>query len=225
MTDLPQDPSDSAMSRDDLIASLTEDLTPIRRVRPVEGMVLIAFATIIASVASIAAHEWWDGLLTGDASGYFIITHGLLLVLGAASTAALVSGALPRVGARANAPLWSAIMLGILPLGAIINLLSGNGDHAREGLNDPAAYMCTTASLAAGALVLVAAVLWLRRGAPVSLERSGWLAGLAAGSLGTLAYGITCPLDTFSHVGLWHVAPVAIGAVVGRLVVPPLIRW
>jgi hypothetical protein len=188
-------------------------------------MVLIAFATIIASVASIATYEWWDGLLTGDASGYFIITHGLLLVLGAASTAALVSGALPRVGARANAPLWSAIMLGILPLGAIVSLLSGNGNHAREGLNDPVAYMCTTASLAAGALVLVAAVLWLRRGAPVSLERSGWLAGLAAGSLGTLAYGITCPLDTFSHVGLWHVAPVAIGAVVGRLVVPPLIRW
>ncbi len=212
-------------NREDLIAALTEDLAPVKRVKPVEGILLIAFATLVAGVASIAVYEWWDGLLTGEASGYFLITHGLLLVLGAASTAALVSGALPRVGARANAPLWSAIMLGILPLGAIISLLSGHGNHAHEGLNDPVAFMCTTASLSAAALVLVASVLWLRRGAPVSLERSGWLAGLAAGSLGTLAYGITCPLDTFSHVGLWHVAPVAIAAVVGRIVVPPLIRW
>ncbi len=212
-------------NRADLIAALTEDLAPVKRVKPVEGAVLIAFAALIASVASIAVYEWWDGLLTGEASGYFLITHGLLLVLGAASTFALVSGALPRVGSRFDAPMWGAIMLGILPLGAIVSMLSGHGNHASQGLNDPVAFMCTTASLSAGALVLVAAVMWLRRGAPVSIERSGWLAGLAAGSLGTLAYGITCPLDTFAHVGLWHVAPVAIGAVVGRIVVPPLIRW
>jgi len=212
-------------NRADLIAALTEDLEPVKPVRPAEGAVLIAFAALIAAVASIAVHDWWDGLLTGEASGYFLITHGLLLILGAASTVALVSSALPRVGARFDGPLWGAIMLGIVPLGAVMSLLSGESSHAHEGLNDPVALMCTTSSLVAGALVLVAAALWLRRGAPVSIERSGWLAGLAAGSLGTLAYGITCPLDTLAHVGLWHVAPVAIGAVVGRLVVPPLIRW
>lgn len=222
MNNTPQTPG---TNRADLIASLTEDLKPVKRIKRAEGIVLIAFATLVAAVASIAVHDWWDGLLTGEASGYFLITHGLLLVLGAASTAALATGAMPRVGARSDAPLWGAFMLGILPLGAVISLLSEHGDHAHEGLNDPVAYMCTTASLSAGALVLVAAVLWLRRGAPVSIERSSWLAGLAAGSLGAVAYGITCPLDTFSHVGLWHVAPVAIGAVFGRLVVPPLIRW
>ena len=212
-------------NRQDLIAALSEDTTPVTRVKPFEGVALIAFATLVAAVASIAIYEWWSGLLTGEASGYFLITHGLLLVLGAASTVAMVSSALPRVGTRANAPLWSAVMVGILPLGAVLSLMSGQGNHAHEGLNDPVAFMCTTASLAAGGLVLIAAVLWLRRGAPVSIERSSWLAGLAAGSLGTLAYGITCPLDTFSHVGIWHVAPVAISAAFARIVVPPLIRW
>ncbi len=220
-----KNPPQSPMSREDLIASLTGDLTPVKRIKPAEGIALIVFATLVAAVASIAIYEWWDGLLTGEASGYFLITHGFLLVLGAASTAALVSSSMPRVGARANAPMWSAIALAILPIGAILSLLSGQGNHAHEGLNDPVAFLCTSASLSAGALVLVAAVLWLRRGAPVSIERSAWLAGLAAGSLGTLAYGITCPLDTFSHVGIWHVAPVAIGAVFARIVVPPLIRW
>ena len=213
------------MNREDLIAAMTEDLTPVKRVKPVEGILLIAFATLVAGIVSIAVYEWWDGLLTGEASGYFLITHGFLLMVGAASTAALVTSNMPRVGARANAPLWGASMLGILPAGAILSLLSGHGNHAREGLNDPVAFMCTTASLSAAALILVAAVMWLRRGAPVSIERSAWLAGLSAGSLGTLAYGITCPVDTLSHVGLWHVIPVGITVVIGRLVVPPLIRW
>ncbi len=212
-------------TRSDLIASLTEDLAPVKPVKSSDGIMLIAFATIIASIGAIAVYEWWDGLLTGEASGYFIITHGLLLVLGAASTVSLVTSAMPRVGARATAPLWNAAMLGIMPVGAILALMSGHGDHAREGLNDPVAFMCVSGALYASSLVLAASVLWLRRGAPVSIERSGWLAGLAAGSLGSLAYGITCPLDTLSHVGLWHVAPVAIAAVAGRLVVPPLIRW
>lgn len=212
-------------NRDDLIAALTEDVTPVKLVRSTDGVALIAFATIIAAVVSIAVYEWWDGLLTGEASGYFLITHGLLLLLGAASGVALAKSAMPRVGAQSSAAIWGALMVAILPVGAVLSLLSGHGNHAHEGLNDPVAFMCVTGSLAASAIVLAASVLWLRRGAPVSIERSAWLAGTTAGALGALAYGITCALDTFSHVGLWHVAPVAICAVVGRLIVPPLIRW
>ncbi|WP_298300938.1 DUF1109 domain-containing protein [uncultured Erythrobacter sp.] len=216
---------DKYSNRDDLIAALTEDVSPVKRVRSSDGVALIAFATIIAAVVSIAVYEWWDGLLTGEASGYFLITHGLLLLLGAASGAGVVNGAMPRVGGQSSAAFWGALMVGVLPIGAALSLLSGHGNHAHEGLNDPVALMCLTGSLSAAAIVMVASILWLRRGAPVSIERSSWLTGIAAGALGTLAYGITCPLDTFSHVGLWHVAPVGISAVIGRLVVPPLIRW
>lgn len=212
-------------NRSDLIAAMTEDLTPVKRVKAGEGLALIGFATVIAAIVAIAAFEWWDGLLTGEASGYFLITHGLLLTLGAASAVALTRSAMPRVGPRSSAPAWGSAMLAILPAGAIIGLLQGSEPHAHSGLNDPVALYCVTASLAAASLVAIASTLWLRRGAPVAIERAGWLTGLAAGSLGTVAYGITCPLDTYSHVGLWHVAPVAISAVIGRFAIPPLIRW
>ncbi|TRD11753.1 DUF1109 domain-containing protein [Erythrobacter insulae] len=221
MTDFSTRPQ----SREDLIASMTENLAPVRRVKPIEGVLLIAAATAIATIGSIAIHEFWWGLLHGEASGYFLITHGLLLIVGLASAAGIIASAQPRVGSRGNAPAWSFAMLSIVPAAAIISLISAGGSGARSGFNDPAAWLCTQASLTAALVVAAASILWLRRGAPVSIERSAWLTGLAAGSLGTLAYGITCPVDSLSHVGLWHFAPVVIAAVIGRFAVPPLIRW
>ena len=217
----------SSNNREALIAALTEDLEPVAQVKPAQGVMLIGFATLIAAAASIAGFEFWTGMLTGEASGFFWISNGLLLMVGMASTAALVSNALPRVGSRGDAPEWSALMLGVLPVAAILTLLSVESGHEHAGFSNPALWYwpCAAASLGAGLLVGIAAVLFLRRGAPVSIERSGWLTGLAAGALGTLAYSITCPLDTIGHVGITHIVPVAIAAVVGRLVVPPLIRW
>ncbi|MFU7527527.1 NrsF family protein [Qipengyuania sp. ASV99] len=220
-------PTSNPGNRDDLIAALTDDLTPVARIKPAHGVLLIGFATLVAAAVSIAGFEFWAGIVTGEASAFFWITNGLLLVLGMASTAALVAGALPRVGARANAPAWSAAMLGVVPAAAIITLFSPETLHGHGGLSDPAMWHwpCAAKALAASLLVAVAAVMFLRRGAPVSMERSGWLTGLAAGSLGSLAYGLTCPLDGITHVGIMHVIPVAVAAVAGRFVVPPMIRW
>lgn len=216
-------------NREALIASLTDELTPVQRVQARQGVVLIGAATAIASAISIAIFGFWTGMISGDASGYFWITNGLLLLLGATSTTALVASALPRVGARGNAPLWGAAMLGVVPLAAILSLISIESAHTHEPgtLAEPIiwAWDCAAFGSIAGLLVTGAAIMFLRRGAPVSLERAGWITGIAAGSLGSLAYGITCPLDTVTHVGIVHIAPVVISAVLGRLVVPSLIRW
>lgn len=215
-------------SRDDLIAALTEDLTPTKRVKPREGAALIAFATIIASVASVAIFDFWTGMVTGEASPFFWIVNGLLALVGASSTAAVVSSALPRVGARGSAPYWAAAMLGVMPVAAIITLVSIEAGHDHgASLTDAATvyWHCAAYGLIAAVLIAGACVMFLRRGAPVSLERVGWLTGLASGSLGALAYGITCPMDSLAHVGIWHVVPVALAAVACRFAVPPLIRW
>ncbi|MEE4288964.1 MAG: DUF1109 domain-containing protein [Erythrobacter sp.] len=215
-------------SREELIAALTDGLTPIRRVRPAHGAALIAFATLLAGLAAVLVFGLWSGLLAGQVSAFFWITNGLLALLGAASTAALVSTALPRVGARSSAPWWSAAMLGVIPAAAIITLVSHGAGHVHAAsLADPGLlhWECTAYGLIAALVVAAAAVAFLRRGAPVSLERAGWLTGLASGALGSLAYGITCPHDTLGHVGLWHTAPVALAALACRFAVPPLIRW
>lgn len=208
-----------------MIAGLAEELEPVRPITTTGGLAVVAFATAAAFAVSVIVFGFWTGIFEGQASAFFFVTNGLVLLLGFASAFALVTGGAPRVGQRENAPGWSAAMLAVLPLAAIIALFTGEANHVHEGLNDPVAVMCTRASIAAALLIGLASVAWLRRSAPVSIERSAWLVGLTSGALGTFAYGITCPLDTVSHLGLWHVVPVAISAVLGRLVVPPLIRW
>jgi hypothetical protein len=219
-------------SREDLIASLAQDMAPVRPVRPAHGAWLIALAVVLAGIACIAIFEFWSGMLSGEASAFTWMTNGLLLVLGAASTTGLVASALPRIGARGNAPYWGAAMLAMAPLTALITLFlleAGHGHaHSVSGrLADQLAsyWECGLYGTIAGLVIALAGVFFLRRGAPVSLERSGWLTGLAAGSLGALAYNITCPLDTVAHVGIWHTVPVLAWAIIGRLAVPRLIRW
>ena len=209
--------------RENMIADLTADLEPVKQFSSKTGMLWLAAATIAASAISIAMYSFWTGMFEGDASAFFWLTNGMLILLGIASAMALVISGSPRVGGQGNAPEWVSAMTAILPVAAIITLLSGG--HIHEATNDPAAFHCVTSSLAAAGLVGIVGTLWLRKSAPVSIERSSWLVGIAAGALGTAAFGVTCSLDSVSHLGIWHIAPVAIAAITARLVVPPLIRW
>ena len=216
-------------SREDLIAALTQDVAPVKRVRPQEGVAMIVFASIAASIACLLIFGFWQGMINGEASPYFWISNGLLALVGAASTSALVSSALPRVGgAQSSGPQWSVAMLAILPVAALMAFLSFEAGHDHgAGMDDPVLlyWECAAYGLSASALVAGAAIAFLRRGAPVSLDRAGLLIGLASGSLGALAYNITCPVDSLMHVGIWHLLPVFIGGIFWRYAAPPLIRW
>ena len=210
-------------AREDMIAGLTEDLAPVRSFRLRDGLII----TGVAALLSLAGVAWikglWMGAFQGDATPFFWITNGLLLLLGCASTLAVVNMASPHVGSSREAPKWATAMVGVLPLAAFLSLIPRNDPVS--AIADPVSYHCMFDSLLASVLVAVALVLWLRRGAPVSHNAAGWHTGLAAGALGTVAYGLSCALDTMTHLGIWHILPIAIAAVAGRLVVPPLIKW
>jgi len=215
-------------SRDDLIAALTQDVTPVEPVRPNQGLALIAFATVAAGIACVVIFGFWTGMINGQASPYFWISNLLLAIVGASSAAALVSTVNPRVGAQNSAPAWSTAMLAVLPVAAFIALMSVEAGHDHGmSLSDPGLryWECAAYGLGASSLIAVASILFLRRGAPVSLDRAGWLIGLTSGALGALAYNLTCPLDSLLHTGVWHVAPVFVAGVFWRYAAPPLIRW
>jgi hypothetical protein len=210
-------------NRDDLIAGLTEELAPVRSFDQRDGMKLVALAAGVTLAGVLAIEGLWVGAFQGEAAPFFWVTNGLLLLLGLASAGAVIAMASPGVGKRYDAPKWSFAMLGVLPLAALSSVVTH--DTGIAALNDNAALHCFTASLIAATVTGGALTVWLRRGAPVSQQAAGWFAGIAAGAIGTLLYGLSCPIDSVTHLGIWHVVPVAVAAVAGRLIVPRMIAW
>lgn len=206
-----------------LIAELTEDLTPVRAMKARDGMLLAGLAGAVTVLAVWLVAGLWDGIVTGEASAFFVVTNGLLLVLGIAAIAAVVSLASPSVGNRHDGPKWALSMVAILPVAALFTLV-GLGEGLGAAV-DAYAFHCLASGTAASALTFVALTYWLKRGAPVSVETAGLFAGIASGAIGSFAYGLSCPIDGVMHLGLWHVFPVAIAGLIGRLVLPRLIRW
>ncbi len=217
----------SRKNRDSLIADLTEGLTPVRAMRFRDGALVVGAATLLTGLGVVLVKGFWFGMFEGEAAPFFWVTNGLLLILGLAAATAVITMASPKVGNRYDAPRWASAMLAILPLTALVAVLSDtHGAQGHDhGMTGSLAWMCIRNSLIASGLVAASIVLWLRRGAPVSTNLGGWMTGLAAGAIGTAAYGLSCPLDSVGHLGIAHVAPVAIMAALGRLTVPSLIRW
>jgi hypothetical protein len=215
--------TDMARDRDNIIAALTEELTPVRGFRFSDGIFLVGFA-LFASVLGVAyVKGLWNGIVTGEAAPFFWIANGLMLLLGLASASATIAVASPYVGSRHDSPKWASAAVALLPLAAIISVLPDG--HGPASLMDPVSLHCFTSALTTSTVTGAVLILWLRRGAPVALNEAGWLAGLAAGALGAVAYGLSCPLNTVTHLGVWHVLPVAVSAVIGRLAVPRLVGW
>lgn len=206
-----------------LIAELAQDLDPVRPMRIARGAVLVALA-VIATVLLVELFDGlWRGIWQGRASVSFFLTNGMLAMVGAAASWAVLRMASPHVGNRRDGARWATAMIVLLPLAAVLTL--GFSDAAHAVTHDIYGADCFLAGSAFGLITGGALVLWLRRGAPVSLNAAGVYTGIAAGAIGSFAYGLACPIDGIAHLGVWHVMPVILSAVIGRFVVPPLVRW
>ena len=76
------------------------------------------------------------------------------------------------------------------------------------------------------AVVPFAALVWvLRQGAPTRLSRSGVIAGVVAGGVGTFAYAFNCASDTIPFIAVFYTAAIALCACIGAQLGPLLLRW
>ncbi|MBT8389148.1 MAG: DUF1109 domain-containing protein, partial [Altererythrobacter sp.] len=158
-------------NRDNLIAGLTEELTPVRSFSERDGMKLVVIAAAATFLGVLVIEGLWVGAFQGEAAPFFWVTNGLLLLLGLASAGAVIAMASPGVGNHHDAPKWAFAMLGVLPLAALSSVVSH--DAGIGALNDDAALHCFTASLIAATATGGALTMWLRRGAPVSQQAAG----------------------------------------------------
>ena len=211
-------------SSDALIAELVSELEPVRPLRFGEGLALALAAagvTVVAVVGLFGLRAEW---LAGHLDPMQLVATGLFLGLALAATVAVVVMSRPQVGSDHGGWRWAAAMAGLLPLaGAIVALGRGAGTMSPELMRHGAE--CLAGGTVSSLLVFALLALLLRRGAPTSPERAGLVAGVAAGAFGIFAASLHCPDNDIVHIGLWHSAVVVATGLLGRVIVPRLIRW
>lgn len=207
-----------------LLDRLAGDLTPVQRIDPLHGWMIAALGTVVAVAVVALEFGLRDDVMAGEPLGIVMLRAGALLLLGFAALAAVVDSARPRVGRRNNNG-WKWALAGAALFPAVALMVAMTEGMPMDDIMSEAVPYCFGISSVAALAIGGAVTAWLRRGAVTVLERTGWLTGLAAGAFGTFAYSLHCPSATITYIGLWYTAAIALCAVVGRLVVPRVLRW
>lgn len=209
---------------DTLIAALVDDLEPVRPLHRSEGGALVAGAAALTALAVFGLNGLAGNVLDGTISPMFLLANGLLFVLGLAACASTIAMASPRVGARHDGARWAMLTTSVFPAAAIALLMMHYPDWPHL-LDAAQGWHCFAEATLTSLLVAGALLFWLRRGAPVSPRTAGLYMGVGATALGSAVFGMSCPVDTIYHLGIWHALPVVLGGLAGRFLVPRLLRW
>jgi hypothetical protein len=207
------------MPTNTFIESLVADLEPVAPLTRSGGLTGALVATLAAVCLAILAFGLRPGLFAGELDPVFLLSSGLFLLLACAATFAVVQLSRPQVGNHQTGWIWALAMAALLPASGLLTWLAGTAAV------DPGGWKCLGLGVVLGLGVAAILTLQLRRGAPTSPERAGWLSGIAAGAAGIFALSMHCPNDDIVHIGLWHASAVAASAVAGRWIIPALIRW
>lgn len=206
------------------ITTLVDNLSPVKPISAVNGLVYF----MIAATLSVTCAIWFLGMREGMANGDFNPVHligaGQFLIVGLITSTMVLAMGRPHVGNPHGNVLWLGAPAILLPVTAMVTHLFHHGD-ALSGPSVEAGILCVLRGGAFSVFVFASLVRWLRQGAPTMPDRAGWLTGVAAGSFGIFAISLHCASNEITHIGIWHSAAVLGMACVGRLVVPPLVRW
>jgi hypothetical protein len=208
------------------IDTLVEELVPVRVLRAWHALALTAVATVVASAGVIYRFGLRTDLAHGVIIPMVLLRGGALLLLGTAALLAVVNAGRPAVG-RATGHTgwrWALAMAALFPVSALLLWMQSEAATVAD-LHSGVGMYCLSIGGGAALLIGTALTLWLRRGAATSPHQAGWLTGLTAGSLGTFAFSLHCPVTGIYYIGFWYSLTVALCAVIGRIVVPHLIRW
>jgi hypothetical protein len=210
---------------DDLIARLSTDLKPVRRMAMAR---LLVGATVLSTIVAIVAMNMWLGMrpdmdtamATMNFWTKFTYTLSVALLGGVATLA------LARPDGRTRWPWFVALgLLALLVIGAFNQLARAEPDDMMPLIVGGTSLVCPWRIVVLGLPILLGAILALRRLAPRNPTLAGFAAGIMAGGAGAWVYSFACAETGMMFLALWYTLGIlivgAIGAVLGRF----LLRW
>jgi hypothetical protein len=213
------------MNMDALIASLSDNLRPVKRGavgrRLAAGIFLGGIAAIlILSVTVGFRPDLWLAMQGPT----FWMKWGYTISLSAA--ASYVTSRLARPEPRRLRGLW------ILAVPVLVLAGIGSVDLAQAPRSEWLAMwlgktwmVCPWLVLALSAPIFVGLRWSFRRLAPTRLRAAGGAAGLAAGAFAATIYCLHCPEVSAIFVLTWYSLGILLAAGIGALVGPRLLRW
>ncbi|WP_428628407.1 NrsF family protein [Sphingopyxis sp.] len=213
------------LSIDHLIDDLASELEPVRPRRVARGSLWVVGGWTVGATLLL----WLSGMRHDLAAGAMmpplpLLAFWLIVALGVATAWSALRMGLPGVGRDYSGWRWAGLAALALPFSALV---MGFGDHhaAMEAARPENGLRCMIEGVLAGLGVGAALFAWLKRGAPTSPTRAGWVIGIAAGAAGATIVALHCASNDMMHIALWHGLAVALSGVAGRLLLAPLLRW
>jgi hypothetical protein len=195
---------------------------PVRPVAPARRLVPAVFGGALVSLIVLTLWLGFQPLAQSAQTSWFWMKAGY----GVAAAVAGLALALPltRPGGRPGAAgfgLAAAALIAIW-LMAMHRAMGGGG----RGLWLGHTWMvCPWRILALAAPIWLAAVLAMRGLAPTRLAMAGAAAGLLAGGLSVVVYGLYCQETAAPFVAVWYSLGIASSVAAGAMFGPRLLRW
>ncbi|QQR37398.1 DUF1109 domain-containing protein [Devosia oryziradicis] len=210
---------------DDLIARLSTDLKPVRRMAMAR---LLVGATLLSTVVAIVAMNMWLGMRPDMDSAMatmnfwtkFTYTLSVALLGGVATLA------LARPDGRTRWPWYIAsALLALLVILAFYQLVRAEPDDVMPLIVGGTSMVCPWRIVVLGLPILFGAILALRRLAPRSPTLAGFAAGIMAGGAGAWVYSFACAETGMMFLALWYTLGIVIVGVIGAVLGRFLLRW
>jgi hypothetical protein len=201
------------------------DSRPVRPVAPVSRLVPAAVAGAAVSAVGLAVWLGFQPLSEAAKASWFWMKwgYGAAAALAGLAIVARLSrpgGTIGRggvaIGGIALATIWLMAMR--------IAMRTAPGDQAGLWLGHTW-MVCPWRILALAAPIWLVSVLVVRRLAPTRLAAAGAAAGLLAGGLSVVVYGLYCQETAAPFVAVWYSLGIAACAGLGWLLGPRLLRW
>jgi hypothetical protein len=193
----------------------TPILADVKPVRPLPSTVTLAalFFLLFAAAAALGAHFLGFAGLRALSLVKCVAVCGFLL--GFAILSALAIAHQLRPGERSILSGWALPVLTFAAFEALFLLLLQDyrlGRFLHSGM------ICLSVGLLSALPAALLVPLFLRLGYVVAPVSTGAAVGVGAGLVGLTVIEFHCPIETFPHVAVWHVAIVMISAALGALI-------
>lgn len=213
------------MKTDELVRVLSTNVEAIDTRRVFRELVLAVVAGTLTTLAIVLlASGVRPDIHELHALAFLVLKVGLGIGVVTVGSIYLVRLARPG-GRRTIVPVvadWPLVAVGLI---AAAGLMAAPFWHWRSMTIGDAWLECLV-SIPLIAVVPFAAVVWaLRRMAPTDLVRAGAFAGLVAGGISTIGYGLHCMGDSLPFIAVWYGATLLLCTVTGALLGPRLLRW